>query len=75
MRPETFIERQKWSYEVKVAHAKRVAREFFDEITVNRGANVHVSVGGLDSITLLMFVRKYVDRDIPGVSVSAFEDI
>lgn len=75
MRPETFIERQKWSYEVKVAHAKRVAREFFDEITVNRGANVHVSVGGLDSITLLMFVRKYVDRDIPGVSVSAVEDI
>lgn len=35
---------------------------------------VHVSVGGLDSITLLALVRETLGEDIPGVSVSALED-
>jgi len=35
---------------------------------------VFCSVGGLDSITLLLFLRKYVDKNIPGVSVSMLED-
>jgi len=30
-------------------------------------------VGGLDSIVLLTFLRKYVDKNIPGVSVSVLE--
>lgn len=35
---------------------------------------VFCSVGGLDSITLLIFLRKYVNPSIPGVSVSVLED-
>lgn len=50
------------------------AEEFYDEIVINRGAHVHVSVGGLDSITLLLFLRKYIDPDMVGVSVSSVED-
>ena len=33
----------------------------------------HVSVGGLDSIVLLLFLRK-IGIDIPAISVSALED-
>lgn len=69
-----FKQKQSLPYEQKVQHAIRRAREFYDEITLNRDANVHVSVGGLDSITLLIFLRKYVDEDIQGVSVSSLED-
>lgn len=53
-----------------MAHAINKAREFFDELD----GNVFCSVGGLDSITMLIFLRKYVSRDIPGVSVSSLED-
>jgi hypothetical protein len=66
--------RQKWDYELKVRHAIEVAKSFYDKITMETEANVHVSVGGLDSITLLLFLRKYVDPDIRGVSVSSLED-
>ena len=69
-----FKQKQALPYESKIKHARMRAEEFYDEITVNRGANVHVSVGGLDSITLLLFLRKYVDSDMLGVSVSSVED-
>ena len=42
-----FKQKQSLPYEQKVQHAIRRAREFYDEITLNRDANVHVSVGGL----------------------------
>ena len=38
------------------------------------GMDCHVSVGGLDSITLLAFVRETLGDDIKGVSVSSIED-
>ena len=38
------------------------------------GIERHVSVGGLDSITLLLFLRK-IGLDIPAVSVSVLEDM
>ena len=41
-------------YEVKVRRAELRAREFIQELD-RRGMNAHVSVGGLDSIVLLMF--------------------
>lgn len=46
------------------------SREFYERLN----GNVFCSVGGLDSITLLLFLRKYVSKDIPGVSVSSLED-
>lgn len=48
------------------------AREFIQELD-RRGMNAHVSVGGLDSIVLLMFLRSR-GIDVPAVSVSSLED-
>lgn len=69
-----FNQKQSLPYSAKITHAIARAKEFYDEITINRNANVHVSVGGLDSITLLLFLRKYIDQDIKAVSVSSVED-
>jgi len=64
--------KQKLPYEAKVAHAEIRAREFYNTI-LGRGDNVHVSVGGLDSITLLVFLR-HIGIDVPAISVSILED-
>jgi len=69
-----FAQKQNLPYECKVEHAIKVAKDYYDKVTFEMGSNVHVSVGGLDSITLLIFLRKYVDRDIKGISVSVIED-
>jgi hypothetical protein len=65
-----FLQKCSLPYEAKVIHAKQRAREFFDHCD----GNVFVSVGGLDSITLTYFLRKFVNADIPAVSVSSLED-
>lgn len=39
-----------------------------------RGLNCHVSVGGLDSIILYIFLKKVCNIDVPGVSASYLED-
>lgn len=59
-------------YEVKVKRAERRAFEFIEELD-RRGMSAHVSVGGLDSITLLVFLR-HIGIDVPAISVSALED-
>lgn len=65
-----FEQKQSLPYEAKLRHAEERAREFYNHLQ----GNVCCSVGGLDSITLLLFLRKYVSKNIPGVSVSALED-
>lgn len=63
---------QSLPYEVKVRKAKQRIREFIygcDQL----GYNTHVSVGGLDSITLLCLIKS-MNIDIPAVSVSVLED-
>lgn len=60
-------------YEEKVAHARDTVLDWAD-ICEENGKSVCVSVGGLDSITLLLFVRKLLGPDIVGASVSALED-
>lgn len=63
---------QSLPYEVKIKKAKQRIREFIygcDQL----GYNTHVSVGGLDSITLLCLIRS-MGIDIPAVSVSTLED-
>lgn len=67
-----FTAKQNEPYEVKVRRAEIRAQEFIRELD-ERGLNAHVSVGGLDSITLLIFLRK-IGIDIPAVSVSSLED-
>lgn len=67
-----FRVKMKQPYEFKKLYAELRAREFFDECN-RRGLECHVSVGGLDSITLLVFLRS-IYIDVPAVSVSALED-
>lgn len=68
-----FRQRQALPYDAKIKHAEMKAREFYDTVTGEMNANVHVSVGGLDSITLLLFLRR-IGLDVPAVSVSSIED-
>ena len=52
-----FTAQQKQPYEVKVRRAELRAIEFVEKL-YDLGMEAHVSVGGLDSITLLVFLRK-----------------
>lgn len=67
-----FTTQQNLPYEVKVRRAELRAREFIQELD-RRGMNAHVSVGGLDSIVLLMFLRSR-GINVPAVSASSLED-
>jgi len=68
----SFRVKQQLPYEFKVNYAKTRAWEFYNECG-RRGLNCHVSVGGLDSITLYLFLRS-IGIDAPGISVSHLED-
>lgn len=61
------------SYEDKVAWAEQRVLDWKDACE-EHGKNYAVSVGGLDSITLLAFCRKVLEEDVQGVSVSVLED-
>ena len=69
---QRFTAMQNQPYEIKVRRAELRAREFISEMD-KRGCNAHISVGGLDSITLLLFLRN-IGIDIPAISVSGVED-
>ena len=64
---------QNLPYTSKLNHAYIQAREFAKEC-YSRGLNTHVSVGGLDSIVLFMFLRKNHLRTV-GISRSSLEDM
>lgn len=70
MNPYEFVQKQSLPYEQKIKHAILRAREFYDRLQ----GDVFVSVGGLDSATLALFLWKHVSRNIPAVSVSVLED-
>ena len=63
---------QNLPYEVKIKRAELRAWEFYNKMQ-DMGCECHVSVGGLDSITLLLFLRK-IGIDVPAVSCSILED-
>lgn len=67
-----FVAMQQLPYEIKIRRAELRAYEFFEEMEA-RGHNCHVSVGGLDSITLYLFLQS-IGINIPGISVSSIED-
>lgn len=60
-------------YDFKIRYATIRAREFVSECD-KRELNYHVSVGGLDSITLFCFLKS-LGIDAPGIFVSYLEDI
>lgn len=66
-----FQTKQKMDYAFKVKYAKVRAWEFYNHPEID--GNCYVAVGGLDSITLLQFLRS-IHIDVPAVSVSVLED-
>lgn len=68
----SFIVKQQLPYDAKVTYAKKRAWEFYEECG-KRDLECHISVGGLDSITLLIFLRS-IGIDVPAISVSSLED-
>ena len=60
-------------YEFKVNYAYTRVKEFITECD-KRGLNTHVSVGGLDSITLYKFINEQCGYSVPGISASSLED-
>lgn len=67
-----FSELQALSYEEKLERQKEKAHEFYEEMK-KRGHDCHVSVGGLDSITLFIWLHS-IGIHVPAISVSAVED-
>lgn len=67
-----FRVKQQQPYDFKVAYAEVRAWEFYKECS-KRGLSCHVSVGGLDSITLYLFLKS-IGISVPGVTVSCLED-
>ena len=67
-----FQVKQKLPYEFKKIYAEVRAREFVDMCGAHN-KNYHVSVGGLDSIVLLLFLRS-IGIYCPAISVSSLED-
>lgn len=64
--------KQSQPYEFKKRYAQLRANEFMEEME-KRDFEAHVSVGGLDSITLFIFLHSIGIR-VPGISVSNVED-
>lgn len=67
-----FMVKASQPYDFKRRYAAIRAREFAEECE-RRGLNYHVSVGGLDSITLFLFLKS-IGIYAPGISVSYLED-
>lgn len=67
-----FMVKEKQPYSFKRKYAAIRAREYAQECD-RRGLNYHVSVGGLDSIVLFLFLRS-IGIYAPGISVSYLED-
>lgn len=68
-----FMVKQKQDYAFKVQYARLRALEFVSECD-KRGLSYHVSVGGLDSITLFLFLQS-IGICAPGITVSYLEDL
>lgn len=73
LRLQTNAQRIALPYGAKVNMAKRRIIEWADFCWEN-GKSYAVSVGGLDSITLLALCRETLMEDVPGISVSVLED-
>ena len=69
----SFMQKEKQDYAFKRKYAQIRAEEFRSECD-RRGLNCHVSVGGLDSIILYIFLHEVCGIDAPGVSASTLED-
>lgn len=62
---------ENYTYKQKIRHAENVARSYQDKCS-EMGLNCHISVGGLDSITLHYFLET-CGVHVPCVSCSSLE--
>ena len=67
-----FRAKQKQDYAFKRQYAEIRAWEFYDHPEI--AGNAYCAIGGLDSITLYVFLRS-IGIDVPDVSVSFLEDV
>ena len=67
-----FTARQRLPYEVKIRRQEFRAWEFWNEME-SQDRCCHVSVGGLDSITLYLWLHS-IGIHVPGITVSGIED-
>ena len=63
---------QRLPFDVKKKRSELRANEFAEQME-ERAKEAHVSVGGLDSITLHVFLKS-IGIDVPSISVSSLED-
>lgn len=63
---------QDMPYSEKLERQIGIAKDFYNTVT-QEGMNCHVSVGGLDSITLHIWLKS-IGIDVPAISVSGIED-
>lgn len=68
---QDFQAKMKMGFEFKKAYAERRAWEFYNHPEV--AGRCYVAVGGLDSITLFLFLRS-IGINAPATSVSMLED-
>lgn len=69
---KNFSNLQEKPYEEKIERQTGIAWDFYEEMQ-KRGCNCHVSVGGLDSITLFVWLHS-IGIHVPAISVSNIED-
>ena len=67
-----FTQLQEMDYEAKLYRQEGIAQEFLIECN-KMGKNCHVSVGGLDSIVLYVWLIS-IGIKVPGITVSSLED-
>ena len=67
-----FTRLQQLSYKEKIERQTYIAKEFYEEMQ-KRNCGAHVSVGGLDSITLFIWLKS-IGINVPAISVSGVED-
>lgn len=63
---------QDMEYKDKIERQTEIALDFYNTLN-EQGRGCHVSVGGLDSITLYIWLKS-IGIEVPGISVSAVED-
>lgn len=69
---QNFTILQEMDYEAKLYRQEGIAQSFLIECQ-KMGKNCHVSVGGLDSIVLYIWLKS-IGINVPGITVSSLED-
>ena len=70
---QNFKSLQELPFEEKIERQEGIAREFYEEMQ-KRGHECHVSVGGLDSIVLLIWLKSIPGNSAPGIQTATLAE-